>query len=310
MVLPRTSFGIHTTADEVAAGVDLHGKQVIVTDGSSGIGFETARVLANRGAAVTITARNLFSGELIAADIRELTNNQSVRTAELDLSDRRSINRFLKSWEKPVDILINNASVLGIPALEHTADGWELHFATNFLGHFELTVGLFEHLVAAADGARVVSVSSGAHLFCPVVFDDINFKFRGYDAMIAYGQSQTATILLAVAISAQWASAGIVANAVNSGSTAIDGQRNTPQQSDQSGLVTAPEHRKTVLEGAATPLFAAVSPILDGVGGRYLEDCNEAPLVDHRTADLMGVAPYALDVDNAERLWAHAILRL
>lgn len=286
-VLPRTPYGFHSTGDDVAAGMDLHGKHVIVTGGSSGIGVETARVLAGLGADVTITARNVPAGERSAAGIRELTGNQRVQASELDLADRRSINRFLKGREGPVDILINNAAVPVTPRLQRM-NGWETHFLTNFMGHFALTVGLFEYLAAASAGARVVSVSSGAHLFSPVVFDDINFEFRPYEPMVANGQTKTAAILLAVGVNGQWASAGITANAVNR------------------GLGTSPKGPKTLHQAVATTILAAVSPLLDGVGGRYLDDCNEAPLVDHRTDDLVGVAPYALDPDNAERLWAHA----
>ncbi len=133
-----------------------------------------------------------------------------------------------------------------------------------------------------------------------MIFDDINFRFRPYDPMTAYGQSKTATTLLAVAVSAQWASAGIVANAVNPGAIATSLRRQI------GGLRPSVERLKTVQQGAATTILAAVSPLLQGIGGRYFDDCNEAPLVDHRTADLVGVAPYALDPDNAERLWAHA----
>ena len=299
-MLPRTPFGFTSTADDVAAMVDLTGKCAIVTGASSGIGIETARVLADRGADVTIAARNLAAGERAAAGIREVTGNPLVRAGRLDLTDRRSINKFLGDWWSPLDILVNNAAVFAMPDLQYTADGWELQFGTNFFGHFALTVGLFEYLAAAAQGSRVVSVSCSSHLFSPVIFDDINFRYRPYDPVTAHGQSKTATTLLAVAVSAQWASAGIVANAVNPGAVTTRLQRQI------GGSRSAWERQKTVPQGAATTILAAVSPLLQGVGGRYFDDCNEAPQVDHRSADLIGVAPYALDPDNAERLWAHA----
>jgi NAD(P)-dependent dehydrogenase (short-subunit alcohol dehydrogenase family) len=299
-VLSRTPFGFASTADDVAALVDLTGKRAIVTGAATGIGVETVRVLANRGAEVTIAVRNLAAGERAAAGIRALTGNPLVRAGRLDLSDRRSINQFLGAWWGPLDILINNAAVCAAPDLQHTADGWELQFGTNFFGHFALTAGLFEYLAAASEGGRVVCVSCSSHLYCPVIFDDINFRFRPYDPMTAYGQSKTATTLLAVAVSAQWASAGIVANAVNPGVIATSLRRQI------GGLRPSVERLKTVQQAAATTILAAVSPLLQGIGGRYFDDCNEAPVVDHRTADLVGVAPYALDPDNAERLWAHA----
>ena len=299
-MLPRTPFGFTSTADEVAGTVDLTGKCAIVTGASSGIGAETARVLADRGADVMIAVRNLAAGERTAAGIRAATGNPLVRAGRLELTDRRSIDHFIREWWSPLDILVNNAGVPAVPALQHTADGWELQFATNFFGHFVLTAGLFEHLAAASQGARVVSVSCGGHLFSPVTFDDINFRYRPYDPVTAFGQSKTATTLLAVAVSAQWASAGIVANAVNPGAIGAGPGRGF------AGLRTIGIRQKTVQQGAATTILAAVSPLLQGVGGRYFEDGNEAPRVDHRSADLTGVAPYALDPDNAERLWAHA----
>ena len=299
-MLLRTPFDFASTADDVAATVDLTGKHAIVTGASSGIGVETARVLADRGADVTIAGRNLAAGERAAAGIRKATGNPLVRAGPLDLTDRRSINRFLDHWWSPLDILVNNAGVSELPDLQHSTDGWELQFATNYFGHFALTVGLFEYLAAAAHGARVVSVSCSSHLFSPVVFDDINFRYRPYDPVTAYGQSKTATTLLAVAVSAQWAAAGIVANAVNPGTIATGLRRHS------GGFRHDCEAQKTVQQGAATTILAAVSPLLQSIGGRYFDDCNEAPMVDHRSADLIGVAPDALDPDNAERLWAHA----
>ncbi len=185
---------------------------------------------------------------------------------------------------------------MAVPTLERTPDGWERQLATNYLGHFELTVKLRPAL-AAASGARIVSVSSSGHLFSPVLFDDPHFRFTPYDPIVAYGQSKTATTLLAVGVTDRWAGDGITANAVMPGAIATNLQRHT------GGLRTPVERRKTPEQGASTTLLAATSPLLEGVGGRYLEDNNEAVVVTRRSDDLVGVASYAVDAANTERLW-------
>jgi NAD(P)-dependent dehydrogenase (short-subunit alcohol dehydrogenase family) len=192
--------------------------------------------------------------------------------------------------------LINNAGVMALPELTLSFDGHELQFATNHLGHFALTTALHRAL-AAADGARVVSVSSNAHYFSPVVFDDVDFENRAYDPWSAYGQSKTANILHAVEITHRWANDGIVANALHPGAIPTNLQRHT------GGMLTPVEYQKTPERGAATSVLLAVSPLLDGVGGRYFEDCNESPIVADYVAFTPGVAPFAMDRENARRLW-------
>ena len=179
---------------------------------------------------------------------------------------------------------------------EYTPAGVELQFATNHLGHFALAQGLHDAL-AAAGGARVVALSSSGHLISPVVFDDINFRYRPYDPLLAYGQSKTASVLFAVAASERWAADRITVNAVMPGAIATGLQKHT------GGLKAAPDARKSIAQGAATSVFAATSPLLEGIGGRYLEDNNEAVVVPDGNGWRSGVAPYALDRDNAERLW-------
>jgi NAD(P)-dependent dehydrogenase (short-subunit alcohol dehydrogenase family) len=185
---------------------------------------------------------------------------------------------------------------MALPELERTREGWEMQFATNFLGHFALTAGLHDAL-ADAHGARIVSVSSSAHLLSPVVFDDLHFDFRAYDPFAAYGQSKTADTLLAVEATRRWSGEGIYANALNPGAIATGLQRHT------GGLRTPKERQKTIQQGAATSVLLAASPLLDKVGGRYFEDCNEASVVTRRPADHTGVAWYAVDQANAGRLW-------
>lgn len=296
-----TPFGFFSTADEVAEGIDLSGKQVVVTGGASGIGLETARTLAHIGAEVTLAVRNTDAGEQAAADIIATTGNQHVHVARLDLADRASIAEFVAGWTRPLDVLINNAGVMAMPE-QHTPEGWEMQFATNYLGHFVLALGLHSAL-AATGNARIVVVSSSGHLISPVVFDDLHFAFRPYDPLLAYGQSKTATILFAVGATARWASNGITINALMPGAIATNLQRHV------GGLRTPPERRKTPQQGAATSVLLAASPLLQGVSGRYFEDCNEALVVTSGNGYASGVAPYALNSENADRLW-EASLRL
>jgi NAD(P)-dependent dehydrogenase (short-subunit alcohol dehydrogenase family) len=302
----RTPFGEHSTAEEVLADVDLSGRRAIVTGGSSGIGTETARVLALRGAAVTLTARDLVAGEIAARQIRQSTGNRAVDVRPLELADPASVAAFVDRWDGPLDLLINNAGVMAIPERSLTPGGDELHFATNHLGHFALTTGLADALRASGD-ARIVSVSSSASLRCPVLFDDLTFAFVAYDPFAAYGQSKTANVLFAVEADRRWARDGIRANALMPGGIATNLQRHVDPEAlaaarRQAGAST---DLKTVAQGAATSVLAAASPLLRGIGGRYLEDCREAETITARADGdgRHGVAPYALDPDNAQRLW-------
>ncbi|MDB5928989.1 MAG: oxidoreductase [Polaromonas sp.] len=292
----KTPFGFHSTADEVIQGIDLTSKRAIVTGGSSGIGIDTARVLAGAGAEVTLAVRSIDAGRRVAAELQALTGNPKVLVAPLDLSDQASITTFVANWQGPLHVLINNAGVMALPELAKTPQGWEMQFATNFLGHFALTVGL-QAALESAGGARIVSVSSSGHLIAPVVFDDLHFNFLPYDPFVAYGQSKSACALMAVEATRRWASRGIYANALNPGAIATNLQKHT------GGLKTPAERRKTTAQGAATSILLATSPMLEGVGGRYFEDCNEAETVARRPSDYRGVAPYALDPASAERLW-------
>jgi NAD(P)-dependent dehydrogenase (short-subunit alcohol dehydrogenase family) len=299
-----TPFGFDSTAAEVAAGVDLTGRRAVVTGAASGIGIETARALAGTGAAVTLAVRNTEAGERTAADIRASSGNDAVDVRFLELADRGSVEAFVAGWDGPLHLLINNAGVMAIPDRELTPDGIETQFAVNHLGHFALAVGLHDAL--AADGeARIVSVSSSAHLVSPVIFDDLNFAFRPYDPVLAYGQAKTANVLFAVEATRRWAADGITANSLMPGAIATNLQRHV------GGTRTPPELQKTPEQGAATSVLLAVSPLVKGIGGRYFNDCNEAEVLTHRPdAALTGVAPYALDPANAGRLWEVSLMLL
>ena len=295
----KTPFDFHSTAAQVVAGIDLSGKRVLVTGAASGIGVETARALAGARAEVTMAVRNVEAGKAVADDVRRTTGNERIHVWPLDLADQRSIATFVASWRDPLHVLINNAGIMAVPDLQRTREGWEMQLATNYLGHFALTLGLHDALAAAGE-ARVVSVSSSGHMFSPVVLDDLHFAYRPYEPVLAYGQSKTANVLLAVGITQRWASEGITANAVMPGAIATSLQRHT------GGLRTPPALRKTAQQGAATSVLLASWPGLKGIGGRYFENNQEAQVVANNNGYASGVAPYALDVENAERLWLHA----
>jgi NAD(P)-dependent dehydrogenase (short-subunit alcohol dehydrogenase family) len=298
-----TPFDATSTADDVLHGVDLTGKRAIVTGGASGIGVETARTLAGAGAEVTLAVRKRAAGERTAEDIVATTGNKKVFVADLDLADQASVRSFVSSWEGPLHILVNNAGLMASPEAR-TPEGWELQFATNHLGHFALATGLHGALAAAGGGARVVSVSSSAHLRSPVVFEDIHFRERPYDAWSAYGQSKTANVLFAVEATRRWAGDGITANALMPGRIWTNLQRHVSDEELERARARAGSSDaqwKTPEQGAATSVLLAASPLLDGVGGRYFEDCDEAEPNEPGTRH--GVAPYALDPEAARRLW-------
>ena len=306
--MPTTGFGPTTTAAEIVANLDLHGKRAVVTGASSGIGVETARALASTGAEVTLAVRNLVAGRKVADDIADKLPARAaeVKVAPLDLADPASVTAFVRAWSGPLHILVNNAGVMALPKLTLTPAGYEMQFATNHLGHFALTTGLHPSL-AAASPARVVAVSSIGHLFCPVVFDDLHYRFRPYDQWTSYGQSKSAIVLFAVAAAQRWAGDGIAVNALmpgNIASTALarhmgpDDLANFGKETD----LTLPPV-KTIEQGAATSVLMAASPEIEGITGRYYEDCAEAPVIQEREGHTGGVAPYALDPDNAGRLW-------
>ena len=299
--LITTPFSLTSTAEEVVAGIDLRGRRAIVTGGSSGIGVETARALALAGAEVTIAVRDRTAGQQTVADILSTNPAARVLVAPLDLTDHSSIAAFVAAWEGPLHILVNNAGVMAAP-LTRTPEGWELQFATNHLGHFALTTGLHGSL-AAAPGARVVSVSSSAHLRSAVDFDDIHFQARAYDPWIAYGQSKTANVLFAVEATRRWAPDGITVNALMPGAIATNLQRHVSADELDAVLsaMGAAFTWKTPQQGAATSVLLATSPLLEGIGGRYFDDCNEAG--PHVPGTRRGVQPYAIDPEIAERLW-------
>ncbi|HEV7628601.1 MAG TPA: SDR family NAD(P)-dependent oxidoreductase [Streptomyces sp.] len=301
-----TPFTADSTAEEVIDGIDLAGRRAVVTGGTSGIGVETARALAGAGAEVTLAVRDTDAGRRTAEEIGASTGSRPVHVVPLDLADRKSVAGFLTEWDGPLHILVNNAGVMATPEMR-TSEGWEMQFATNHLGHFALAVGLHRAL-AEAGGARVVSVSSSAHLRSPVVFEDIHFRQRPYDPWLAYAQSKTANVLFALEAWDRWEGDGITVNSLMPGAISTRLQRYVSEEeldrlrAEAGG--GAPEW-KSPEQGAATSVLLATSSLLEGVGGRYFEDCNEAG--PNEPGSGRGVAAHALDPEAAERLWQVSI---
>ncbi|WP_026924006.1 SDR family NAD(P)-dependent oxidoreductase [Glycomyces arizonensis] len=322
-----SGFTAASTTAEVIAGIDLTGKNVVVTGGHRGLGLETARALAGAGASVTVAARNPDSAAA------ELAGIERVETGQLDLLDPASIDAFAARYVasgRPLHILVNNAGIMG-GALVRDARGYESQFAINHLGHFQLTLGLLPAL-RAAHGARVVTMTSGGHRLSDIRWDDPHFA-EGYDdmGMLGYGQSKTANVLFAVELDRRWADEGIRGYAVHPGivsSTSLgpwqaEGEERAPWLTDEQLLamglidesgnpVLDPERElKTPQQGASTSVFAATSPLLVGIGGVYLKDNDVSPLdeaagnLDFGSEHIMSsnVVPHAVDPESARRLW-------
>ena len=303
----RGSFGHDTTTDEVLEGIDLDGKRALVTGGSSGLGAETARALASKGARVVITARDVAKGQAVAQDIRKSTGNDGVEVEALELGSLASIRAFAERFlarHDALQILVNTAGVMACP-LATTSDGFELQFGTNHLGHFLMT-GLLAPALLRGSPARIVSVSSRGHQQSPVVFDDIHFERRPYDKWQAYGQAKTANVLFAVELERRLGSRGVHANALHPGVILTELARHMKREDYEYLRNRAPGGQlrmKSVAAGAATSVFAATAPELEGRGGLYLEDCQVAQVDDAPDAS-RGVRSYALDPAAAKRLWS------
>ncbi len=301
--LITTPFTANSTAADVLHGVDLTGLRAVVTGASSGIGVETARALAAAGAEVILAVRNTAAGAAVADKIRATTGTTRPHVLRLDLADPGSVAAFTTAWQGPLHLLINNAGLV-TGGLERTPQGRELQLATNHLGHFALAVGATDR-----NGARVVTLSSTAHMRAGVDFDDLDFQRRPYDPQTAYAQSKTANSLFSVEATRRWARDGIVANTVNPGGVATGLQRSfTPQQraSLDAAAAAGVFAYKTVEQRAATTMVAAVAPKLADTGGHYLDDAQEAYTVGNdATLDQHphGVKEWALNPALAEQLW-------
>lgn len=306
----RSRFDKLSTADEVAAGVDLSGALAVITGAAAGIGKETARVLAAAGADVILAGRNRAVLDAAAAELT-LSAKGRVVVLDLDLLSLQSVADFadqVAGMDRAVDLLILNAGVMACP-LARSAEGIESQLATNFVGHALLTSRLAPALLRSA-AARVVSLSSVAHQMSPIVFDDVNFERREYDSWDAYAQSKTATALLAVKVAQDLGARGITAHAVHPGgiqtgllkhvTMQLFSDLQEKYQFDGSGTQV-----KSVPQGAATTVWAATEPMLQHRPALYLEDCQVAELLD-RPIYTHGVARHALDPEAAAALWRTA----
>jgi len=310
MIVSR--FGAESTTSDVIEGIDLSNRQAIVTGGASGIGMETARALAAAGARVTIAARKLEDGAKAAAAINADFPNKRVQVRQLDLASLASVRQFAAHWEnQPLDILVNNAGVMACP-LSYTEDGFETQFGVNHLGHFLLTLLLTPALQRGAP-SRVVSLSSVAHIDNDINLEDPYFRSRDYDPFVSYGQSKTANILFAAEYDRRHRDKGIRAFSVMPGVIDTQLMRHLSLEiKTKLGLAPGPRGApaarqrkyKTVEQGAATSVWAAVAPELQGLGGLYLEDCAETKLLVPGERRAGKVAPFAMDADAAQRLWA------
>jgi NAD(P)-dependent dehydrogenase (short-subunit alcohol dehydrogenase family) len=297
-----SGFGAQSTADDVLRGIGLSGKLAIVTGGYSGIGLETTRALVRAGAQVVVPARR-------PALAREALGD-AVAVDELDLADLASVRdfaeRFLASG-RAIDIVINSAGVMACPETR-VGPGWEAQFATNHLGHYALVNRLWPAI--SQGGGRVVAVSSAGHRRSAIRWDDVMFE-RGYDKWQAYGQAKTANVLFAVHLDALARDIGVRAFAAHPGGIFTPLQRHLPKREmidagwiDKEGNPLNPAGFKTPEQGAATQVWAATSPQLDGLGGVYCVDCDIAELAPDDPEFIGGVRSYAVDPEQAARLWA------
>lgn len=299
-------FDATSTTDQVIEGISLEGKLAVVTGASSGLGVETSRVLAAAGATVIMVARDMDKLEAVAQELRNAHPGAQLQTQHMDLADLDSVRSAATEillYNPTIQLLINNAGVMACP-LMRTAQGFEMQFGTNHLGHFLFTGLLSQALLDGAPG-RVVNLSSGGHKFGRFNFDDPSYLEREYDKWQAYGESKTANILFTVALDLRTRERGVRAFAVHPGVIMTDLARHMQPED-----ITALQSRnpsgealkfKTLQQGAATTVWAASSPHLGGRGGIYLENCQIAPAAGPGKES--GVESYAVNPAYAERLW-------
>ncbi|CAA2157999.1 Rhamnolipids biosynthesis 3-oxoacyl-[acyl-carrier-protein] reductase [Methylobacterium brachiatum] len=300
-----SGFGPRSTAADVLAGRDLTGRHALVTGGHSGLGLETTRALAEAGATILVGARDPDAARIATQAMPGVT------VGALDLADLASVRRFAEgvlAAGRPIDWLINNAGLMACAEMR-VGPGWEAQFATNHLGHFALTNRLLPLL---RPGARVIAVSSAGHHLSPIRWDDPHFA-SGYDKWRAYGQAKTANALFAVHLDRLGRDRGIRAFSLHPGKILTPLQRHLTRAEmiaegwlDASGALADPTF-KTPAQGAATQVWAATAPLLDGLGGLYCEDCDVAVQAEAADEPFVGVKAYAADSEEAERLWALSV---
>ncbi len=306
----NSEFHAKSTAAEVMASVDLTGKSAIVTGGYSGLGLETVRAMAAKGASVIVPVR---SPEKAAEALAGIPGD--VKSAPMDLADLASVRSFaddMRDALKNLDFLINNAGIMACP-MARVGPGWESQFGVNHMGHFALTAALMP-LLEKEPGARVVALSSTGHKITDIRWDDINYDRSDYDKWQAYGQAKTANALFANALSRRLKPSGGLAFSVHPGGIFTPLQRHLPQEEmialgwlDENGEPSelAKQGFKTPQQGASTTVWAATSSALEGKSGVYCEDCDVSAPTDTEapTSRFFGVDAHAANDESAERLW-------
>lgn len=307
-------FDHETTTDDVLEGMDLSGRRIAITGTSAGLGEEAARALAAHGASILMLARDAAANQEAAGRIRAAVPDADLSTGVLDLANLASVRACAAEVDargEPIDVLINNAGVMACP-FGRTADGFEMQFGTNHLGHFELTRRLMP-VLAAGTAPRIVCLTSSAHDITDVDLDDPNFERTAYDAWTAYGQSKSANALHALGLAQRHDADEVIAVSVHPGAIRTSLGRHLDDdlmnQAIERGKQRAADHPeattgrrfKTVPQGAATEVWAATSPGMDEHHGRYLADCG--PGVLGANPGQNGMRPWITDVDTANRLW-------
>ena len=308
-----TNSGFHskTNADEITNGIDITNKTAIVTGGYSGIGLETTRALVNAGAKVIIPAKRT---EIACKNLEGIVPNEDI--VEMNLENLNSVKKFTEDFKenfKKLDLLINNAGIMACPETR-IGNNWESQFAVNHIGHFLLTKELMSTM-AETDGARFVSLSSSAHSLTGILWDDIHFKTNSYDKWMAYGQSKTASSLIAIEFHKRMIDKGVSGYSVHPGGILTPLQRHLQKEEmvalgwmDEDGAPSemAKNFFKTTSQGASTTLWCATSSSLNEIGGVFCEDCDVAKRkneVDESLQRYFGVADWAVDTNEASKLW-------
>jgi len=315
--LEATPFGATSTTDDVLSGMNLKGKRILVTGVSSGLGVETARSLVAHGAQVVGAVRDLNKATAATEQVKKdaAANGGSFELVELDLANLKSVRACadaLRAKGQPFDVVIANAGVMATP-FGHTADGFETQFGTNHLGHFVL-VNRIASLIR--DGGRLINLSSSGHRYANVDLDDPNFERTPYEPFVAYGRSKTANILFALAFDRRHRDRGVRAAAVHPGGIRTElGRYAEPGRIEKiveeinrqlAAQGKGPFQWKTIPQGAATSVWAAVVAPANEIGGQYCENCHVGHIVPDDapiTAVSEGVRGYALDPNSADALW-------
>ena len=307
----KSGFHSKTNADEITNGIDLNEKIAIVTGGYSGIGLETTRELVAKGAKVIIPAKRT---EVAVQNLEGIVSKENI--VEMDLGNLNSVKKFTEGFKESfgkLDLLINNAGIMACPETR-VGNGWESQFAVNHIGHFLLTKELMDSM-AENDGARFVSLSSSAHSLTGILWDDIHFRKNSYDKWMAYGQSKTASSLIAIEFHKRMVDKGVSGFSVHPGGILTPLQRHLQKEEmvalgwmdeDGSPSEMAKNFFKTTSQGASTTLWCATSSSLNGIGGVFCEDCDIAKRkneVDDSLQRYFGVADWAVDTEEASKLW-------